>query len=127
MRTIARGSRCAMESRRDENGAPTLSKVLAEAEEWRKEEFQQARDALGNVGDEESEFAAEIRIASHDVLKPGHGRDYRGFVLFYQDMFCRIKLAIRVFDLRNRDEGGGLYHHCKLLHLRRNGGRNHNG
>ena len=97
---------------------------MGEADEWRKEESQQARDAMKEVGEEESEFADEIRSAVHDVLKPGHDRDYRGFALFYQDLFCRNKVDIRAFGLRNRDEG--VYPHCKSLYAHWNGWRDYN-
>ena len=88
------------------NDIPILARVLAEVEEWRKEEYRQAREALIAVEHAEGEFAAEIRRAAHDVIQSGHGRDYRGFALFCKELFQKNGISVRVFDLRNRDGGG---------------------
>ena len=88
------------------NGIPVLARVLAEAEEWRKGEYVQAKEALKMVGDLKGEHAAEIRSASHDVIQNGHDRGYRSFVLFYKELMERNDISVRVFDLRSRDGGG---------------------
>ena len=99
----AAGAQSSREGRK--NVAPTLARVLSAAEEWRTEEFRHALNALIEVGDRRSEFAAEIRSAAHDALQPGHDRDYRGFVLFFHELLARNKSTIRVPDRRNRDGG----------------------
>ena len=65
------------------NGAPALSRVLAEAEGWRREEFPQAQNALEAVGQRKDLYAMEVARVAHDALGAGHGRDYRRFALFY--------------------------------------------
>ena len=87
------------------NGIPILARVLAESEEWRKEEFAQAKEAIRSLGDMGGEYAAEIRSAAHDVVQNGHGRDYRSFVLFYKGLMGRNRISVRVFDLSSREGG----------------------
>ena len=50
-------------------------------------------------------FADEIRSLAHDAVIPGHDRDYRSLVVFFGNVVTR-KIAVRVFDLRHREEGG---------------------
>ena len=95
-----------MASRRGENGAPTLARILAEAEEWRMEEHHQSQEAWVGVRGRDGEYEAEIRITAHDALKGGRDRDYRGFVWFYADLFKRNNVMVRVFDIRGRAGGG---------------------
>ena len=87
------------------NGVPTLARGLDEAEEWQKEEFAQAKNAMVATGNGGGEHLAEIRSAAHDAIKPGHGRDYRGFTLFYSELFKRNKISVMVFDLGGREGG----------------------
>ena len=101
--TVA-GAQWAREGRR--NGVPILSRVLAEAEEWRQEEFNQAMLALAAVGQRKDLYAAEVASVAHDALGVGDDRDYRSFVLFYRDLIIRNKISIRVFDVRHRVGGG---------------------
>ena len=88
------------------NGVPTLVRVLEEAVGWRKEEHRSASAALAVVGETKGEYAREARSISHDEVKCGNGRDYRGFVLLLRELFARNNIPVRVFDLRSRDEGG---------------------
>ena len=88
------------------NGIPTLARVLAEAEEWMLEEYKREKEAMTAVGTGGGEYAAELRSASHDVLKSGRDRDYRGFALFYQNLFVKNDISIRSFGPRSRDGGG---------------------
>ena len=103
LRTVA-GEQWIREGRK--NGIPTLARVLADAEEWRLEEYEQTKREMEQAGTEGGEYAAEVRSAAHDVLKGGHDRDYRGFALFYENLFGKNDIAVRVFDLRSRGEGG---------------------
>ena len=68
-----------------------------------EEEHQQAKEAMDALGGRRDEYAAEIRIVSRDALKSGHGRDYRGFAIFYQELFRRDNITVRAFYLRSRD------------------------
>ena len=77
-----------------------------EAEEWGQEEYQQSKRAAGGTEGCEGKNSLEVRSASHDVLSVGRGRDYRGFVLFYNELVERNNITIRVIDLRIREEGG---------------------
>ena len=88
------------------DGIPFLQKVLAEAEEWRKEEFGQAKESIGDVEGRTDEFAVELRSVAHDASSNGHDRDYRSFVLFPKALMGRNQINIRVFDLRDRPGGG---------------------
>ena len=56
-------------------------------------------------GERRGEYAAAIRSMSHDSLNGGHGRDYRGFVPFYDELFRRNNVTARAFDLRDRECG----------------------
>ena len=70
----------------EKNSIPTLARVIAEAEEWRRTEHRQAKSALSGIGDCCGEYAAEIRSAAHDAIKGGHGRDYRSCALFFKEL-----------------------------------------
>ena len=69
-------------------------------------EFLQARAATTQLAGRSGPFAAEILSVAHDAVSVGHGRDYRGFLLFFLELFRRNRIAVRVFDLRRRDGGG---------------------
>ena len=89
----------------EKNGVPTLARVIAEAEEWRKEEYDEAHRALDASEERKDWYALEVRNVAHDAAKSGHGRDYRGFVLFFKNLFRRNNISVRVFDIRDRLEG----------------------
>ena len=59
------------------NGVPTLTNVLAEAEEWRREEFSQASAASSSLANRMGPFATEIKSVSRDAANGGRDRDYR--------------------------------------------------
>ena len=48
----------------------------------------------------------EVRSTAHDAVKCGRDRDYRRFALFFQGLFRRNGISVRLFDLRQREEGG---------------------
>ena len=86
------GAQWAREGRK--NGIPTLARIMAEAEEWRKEEFGEAQKALGTSEGRDDLFALELRNVAHDAVKDGHDRDYRGFALFFKHLFKRNNIYI---------------------------------
>ena len=98
------GTQWSREGRR--NGAPTLPRVLAEAEEWGGEEFDSDRRAVAASSERKDWYALEVQSVAHDAVSCGHDRDYRGFVLFFRELFRRSNISIIVFDLGSREEGG---------------------
>ena len=88
------------------NGIPPLPKILTEAEEWRQSEFDQSKQAWGELEGRIDDFSVEIRSVAHDAKSCGHDRDYRGVALFFKELTIRSNITARVFDLRNRPEGG---------------------
>ena len=87
-------------------GIPELSKILSEAEEWGMEEVSQANQAEQECNGREDSFALELRSLPHDVLTPGHDRDYRSISVFPNHLLETEEVSLRIFDIRHRDEGG---------------------
>ena len=48
----------------------------------------------------------EVRSVAHDAIQCGHDRDYRGFVLFFYELFKRNRISVRAFGARQSEEGG---------------------
>ena len=66
----------------DRNGFPTLARVLADEEEWLREEYTQAKKDPQAVGKRTDLYAMDVASVAHDAVNGGHDRDYRGFSLF---------------------------------------------
>ena len=69
-------------------------------------EFGQAKKSTDELEGMTDSFAVEIRSVFHDGRSCGHGRDYRGIVLFFKELIIRNNTTVSVFDLRNRHGGG---------------------
>ena len=88
------------------NGIPDARHVTNEVDGWWVEEFQPTPDDAKSSAVRYSPFGHAIRSLPHEVCSPGRERDYLGFPLPFKTLMRRNHFAIRVCDLRHREEGG---------------------
>ena len=78
---------------------------MGEEDEWRIEEFGEAKAEMEFTKQDSPQFADEVRSLANDAISPSHDRDYRSLVVFLADLMLKRNIAIRVVDMRHREEG----------------------
>ena len=83
---------------------PTMEKVEEMAQQFRLEQARLAVEAEGTMGHAEARVTAiehELRMYTHDILKPHHDKDYRALAVFPLEQLEAFRVVVlRVVDYK---------------------------
>jgi hypothetical protein len=85
------------------NEVPTMEKVEEMAQQFRLEQARLAVEAEGTMGHAEARVTAiehELRMYTHDILKPHHDKDYRALAVFPLEQLEAFRVVVLRVDYK---------------------------